>query len=124
MAITHSSFLACPAGTFASYRAGCDLRAVLSPLPLLHSVTVLFESGNDVTAGYPEGARVLVPVGEDTVEPFPQLLDLAEPLQDGNAGDRHGMVARLRLEILVHRRRAEREGVLLQFDRESMGPEE
>ena len=40
-------------------------------LPLLRSTAVPFEKRNDITTGCPESVRVLIPLGEDVVEPLP-----------------------------------------------------
>jgi hypothetical protein len=40
-------------------------------LPLLGSTAVPFESCNDIATGCSESVRVLVPLGEDVVEPLP-----------------------------------------------------
>ena len=39
--------------------------------PLLRSAAVPFENCDDITTGCPESVRVLVPLGEDVVEPLP-----------------------------------------------------
>ena len=63
-----SSDMVSPAGPPPTISTGTSIVFVA---PLLRPTAVPRENRNDITTGCSEGVRVLVPLGEDVVEPLP-----------------------------------------------------